>query len=74
MGHGLNHDTSHAVVGCECMKCSMSPFATGLLEQVGLAEGDLPSVPQAGCGTSGGVLVGAIHPPHDAQTTHESAS
>ena len=46
------------MVACECLKLTMSPFPRGLLEQVGLAEGDLPSQPQHDYGLFGGVLHG----------------
>ena len=52
----------------------MSPFPRGLLEQVGLAEGDLPSQPQHDYGAVNGVLHGASSARPDALGFSEGAS
>ena len=56
------------------MKLTMSPFPRGLLEQVGLSEGDLPAQPQHDYGAFNGVLYGAFHPHPDTREVFESAS
>ena len=56
------------------MKLTMSPFPRGLLEQVGLAEGDLPSQPQHDYGAVNGVLHGASSARPDALGFSEGAS
>ena len=62
------------MVACECLKLTMSPFPRGLLEQVGLAEGDLPSQPQHDYGAVNGVLHGASSALPDALGLSEGAS
>ena len=74
MGHGSEQRTSHAPVDRTCMNCSMSPFASGLLEQASVADGELRSQLQQGYGLYAGVLHGASSARPDALGFSEGAS